>query len=225
MKNRHTSIFMRFLCTFFFFTFLGFSASAFAESAVPVASVPPNPVTLVQNSISALKTQIMQAGSANLAKNPKRLAAIMQDTIMPLVNINQMAGLALGPKWRIATPDQRDAFVKQFNLLLARNYTNAILDITDYTITLYPLRTDAWKTASTVSINGLVISHANGQSSHISYYLERVGNSWQIYDFAVEGVSFLKNYQAQFQSFPDMPTLIAKMTAMNAESVDDQATP
>lgn len=173
-----------------------------------------NPVDMIQQTVNALEQQIATAGP-NLANNPQKLYGIIKQTVMPYVNIDQMSGLALGPKWRTATPAQQQAFVDQFGLLLTKTYANALLTVSSYTITLRPMRGNAWQTAQYVAVNGQVTSKTNGKSSNLTYYLERSGNSWQIYDLAVEGVSFLKNYQDQFQSFSNMDTLIAKIDQMN----------
>lgn len=174
-----------------------------------------NPVTLIQSTIDALQQQIDAGGSA-LANNPQKLYGVIKQTVMPYVNIDQMAGLALGPtRWRAATSTQKQEFIDQFGLLLTKTYGNALLTVSNYTITLNPLRSNSWQTQQYVAINGLVTSKTNGKSSNLTYYLERSGNSWQIYDLAIEGVSFLKNYQDQFQSFSSMDALIAKIDQLN----------
>ncbi len=173
-----------------------------------------NPVVVIQDSVNSLQSQI-EAGGPKLAEDPKALFQIIKTTVMPLVAINQMSGLALGPKWRQATPTQQQEFVDQFGLLLTKTYTSAILSISDYKITLNPMRGNAWQTAQYVSVTGQITSMSNGKSSQITYYLERNQNSWQIYDLAIEGVSFLKNYQTQFQSIPDMTTMLAKLQKLN----------
>lgn len=176
-----------------------------------------NPVTLIQNSVNSLQSQI-EAGGPALANNPHALFKIIKTTVMPLVAIDQMSGLALGPKWRTATPAQQQQFIDQFGLLLTKTYTSAILSISDYKIMLNPMRSNAWQTAQYVSVTGQITSMSNGKSSQITYYLERKQNSWQIYDLAIEGVSFLKNYQTQFQAIPDMDTLLAKLQKLNGSS-------
>ncbi len=173
-----------------------------------------NPVDLIQGTVNALQTDINNGGKS-LANNPAKLYGIIKQTILPIVNVNQMAGLALGPKWRTATPEQQQEFINQFGQLLTKTYANAIVSISNYKITLNPMRGNAWQTAQYVAVNGQVTSTTNGQSSNLTYYLQRNGNSWQIYDLAVEGVSFLKNYQEQFASFPDMNSIIAKINQVN----------
>lgn len=178
-----------------------------------------NPQTFVQNMVNALEGQI-SGRQSELQNNPQKLYAIIRTTVMPQVDIDRMAGLALGPKWRTATPAQQQEFINGFGLLLTKTYANAILTITDYQIIVNPLRGNAWQTEQYVAVNGAVISQVNGQKSNLTYYLERAGNNWKIYDLAVEGVSFLKNYQSQFQSFNDMNALLAKIAQLNATNTN-----
>lgn len=173
-----------------------------------------NPQVFVQKMVDSLQSQI--AGKQDeLSNNPKKLYSIIRGTVIPNVDIDRMAGLALGPKWRSATPQQQKEFVDDFGLLLTKTYANAILTITDYQITVNPLRGTSWQNSQYVSVSGAVVSQVNGQKSNLTYYLERSGESWKIYDLAVEGVSFLKNYQSQFQSFNNMSSLLAKIKQLN----------
>ena len=188
----------------------GVAIQAYAEDSAVV-----NPADLIQTTVTSLQQQIKEAGP-NLANNPQKLYGIIKKTVMPIVNINQMAGLALGPKWRQATPAQQQEFEDAFGLLLTRAYANALITVTDYKMTLNPMRGAAWQSQQYVAVTGQVTSLTTSQSSNLTYYLERSGNTWQIYDLAIEGVSFLKNYQTQFASMPDMPTLLTKLQKLNS---------
>ncbi len=195
-----------------FFLIIVFSAlmmNVFAEDAAVV-----NPVSLVQGTVTSLQMQIKSAGPG-LTNNPQKLYGIIKQTVMPIVNINQMAGLALGPKWRQATPAEQAEFQDAFGLLLTRAYANALTTVINYKMTLNPMRGNSWQTQQYVAVTGQVTSLTTSQSSNLTYYLERSGNSWQIYDLAIEGVSFLKNYQMQFSAVPDMPTLLTKLQSLN----------
>ncbi len=197
----------------FNFILSGFLSCVFLAAQADDAVV--NPVDLIQTTVTSLQTQIKGAGPS-LAQNPQKLYGIIKQTVMPIVNINQMAGLALGPKWRQATPAQQQQFVDDFGLLLTRAYANALITVTDYKLTLNPMRGTGWQTQQYVAVTGQVTSLTASQSSNLTYYLERSGNTWQIYDLAIEGVSFLKNYQTQFAAMPDMPTLLSKLQTLNA---------
>lgn len=190
-----------------------FMWGSLAYASTPNANVQ-NPQVFVQGIVTSLQSQI-GGKQEELEDNPQKLYAIIKTTIIPHVDIDRMAGLALGPKWRTATTAQQQQFINGFGLLLTKTYANAILTITDYQIIVSPLRGNSWESAQYVAVNGAVVSQVNGQRSNLTYYLERSGNTWKIYDLAVEGVSFLKNYQSQFQSFSDMNSLLAKISQLN----------
>jgi phospholipid transport system substrate-binding protein len=174
-----------------------------------------NPATMIQNTVGTLQTQIDQQ-KATLAQDPQKLYQLVKTVVMPEVDVNEMAAMTLGPKWRTATPAQRQQFIDEFGFLLTKTYTNALLTVTDYNVVVYPLRDNSWQTAQNVTVNGTVAPKNGGQTSAVTYYLERSGNGWKIYDMAVEGVSFMKNFQSQFQSFQDMPTLLARLAELNS---------
>ncbi|MDO8953583.1 MAG: ABC transporter substrate-binding protein [Gammaproteobacteria bacterium] len=174
-----------------------------------------NPSTMIQNTVTKLQTEI-SAQRASLSDNPQKLYAVVKSTIMPDVDVDQMAAMTLGPKWRSATTAERAQFIDQFGFLLTKTYAKALLTVTDYNMVIFPIRGTAWQTAQFVSVNGTVAPKNGGESSAVTYYLQRNGNGWKIYDMAVEGVSFMKNFQSQFQSFADMPSLLARLTELNA---------
>ena len=205
MSQRVLNIFSKLVLIFCFFTGVAYATAPAVQ----------NPQVFVQGMVTSLQGQI-QGKQSQLTADPGQLYAIIRTTVMPCVDIDRMAGLALGPKWRAATPTEQQDFITAFSLLLTRTYANAIVTISDYQITVSPVRGDAWQSAQYVAVNGAVTSQSNGQKSNLTYYLERSGNSWKIYDLAIEGVSFLKNYQSQFQSFSDMNSLLAKLAQLNA---------
>jgi phospholipid transport system substrate-binding protein len=173
-----------------------------------------NPVTQMQQLTNTIQQDISQQ-DASLAKSPDKLFALIKQNVLPEVDVDRMAGMALGPKWRAATPQEKQQFIQAFGLTLTRVFANSLAQAANYKVTLYPLRNDNWQSAKKVAVNGVVTSSNSNQPSHITYYLERTGDSWKIYDFAVEGVSIVKNYQAQFQSFSDMGSLLARLDQIN----------
>jgi phospholipid transport system substrate-binding protein len=205
MSQRVLKIFSKFILIFCFFMGAAYASAPAVQ----------NPQVFVQGIVTSLQGQI-QGKQEQLTANPNQLYAIIRTTVMPCVDINRMAGLALGPKWRAATPTQQQDFVNAFGLLLTKTYANTIVKISDYEITVSPVRGDTWQTSQYVAVNGAVVSQSNGQKSNLTYYLERSGNSWKIYDLAIEGVSFLKNYQSQFQTFNDMNALLVKLAQLNS---------
>ena len=182
------------------------AASSFALQA---------PTQFVSSLVSNLK-QDVATKHVSLTTNPDKLYAVVKNTVMPEIDIEEMAGMALGPRWRSATDAQRTAFVNEFSKLVTRNYSSALLKISDYDFVVYPIRGNGWEKASSVAVHGVIKPNSGGQGSSVTYYLEKSGDNWKIYDFAVEGVSFVNNYRSQFASYHNVSDLIDALKKLNA---------
>lgn len=193
------------------------STDSAAVSASSTASAQlESPVVQLRKTVDELQSKI-SSQHASLAQSPDKLYQVVQKVLMPIISIDHMAAMTLGPKWRTATEAQKKAFVKEFGQLLTRTYARSLLQVSNYVIKIMPLRGDAWKTAQQVAVRGALSAKGSEKSSPVTYYMERDGNDWKIYDFAVEGVSFVKNFQAQFQSYPNLKVLLKKLTELNAK--------
>ena len=80
------------------------------------------------------------------------------------------------------------------------------------------MRGSSWKRQSVVGVAAKIINKSTGSSSDATFYLEKSGNSWKIFDLAVEGVSIVKNFQEQFSSFKSLDKLTAKIESVNKAS-------
>ncbi len=196
------------------FTVFVLSSCVYAQSAShPLV----NPQVLLQKTIQSLQKDIKHH-RATLEHSKQQLYKTVQAHIMPIVDLQKMAQITLGNKWRHTSETQRHLFIDAFSKLLTRTYANALLSLSEYRFSLRPLRGNHWKVAKDIQIQGDI--SRGGKSSSVTYYLTRQkDNQWQIYDFAVEGVSFMQNFHAQFESFADVKTLNKKLVAINQAAV------
>lgn len=175
-----------------------------------------NPVTALELNWACLE-KTLEKNHAGMDKNPEELFSIVKQVVLPMIAIDHMAGLTLGTKWREASKAQQDAFINSFGYMLVRSYATTLLSVSNYTVRFNPLRDDAWKQDKFIQVNGRVIAKSNNKGSAITYYLERSGNTWKIYDISIEGVSFVKNFAAQFSEFPTMKKLLERLLAVNKQ--------
>jgi len=184
------------------------------------AQLPPSPT--LQNPVTELQTIVNQTQQAvqterdSISNNPDQLNQLVRKNLLPYMAIDRMAATALGPKWSTATPQQKTDFIEQFTYMLTRAYASALLKADQYQVVIYPLRTNSWQTATQMTLPGTVTASGTGESSSVTYYVVRVGNNWKIYDFALEGVSVMQNFQAQLQGFPTMDTVLKRIQQVNA---------
>ena len=174
------------------------------------------PIQVVKSTVIQLQQEV-QKQHANLQSNPQKLYEVVNKVILPKVAISEMAALVLGPKWRVANSQQRSDFVKQFTMLLTRTYANALLTVANYDVSVSPLRNHNWQKEKQIAVMGTVKPKNGGPSSQIIYYLINGQSGWKIYDFSIEGVSFVQNYRSQFASFKNIQPLIDRLTAFNKQ--------
>lgn len=184
-----------------------FAITAWAEQS---------PVQVVKDTVVHLQQEV-QKQHADLKNSPQKLYRVVNKVIMPQVAINEMAALVLGPKWRTANQQQRNEFVKQFAMLMTRTYANALLTVADYDVSVSPLRNQNWQKAKQIAVMGTVKPRNGGPSSQIIYYLVNEQSGWKIYDFSIEGVSFVQNYRSQFASFQKIQPLIERLSTLNKQ--------
>ena len=173
-----------------------------------------NPVNSLELNWRCLEKTLKQ-DHVSMQKDPEAFYETVKKIVLPMIAVDHMAGLTLGPKWREATKQERTIFINEFGYMLMRSYAVALLRVSDYVVKFNPLRDSSWQKDNYVQVNGRVVAKSNNIGSTITYYLERSGNNWKIYDVSIEGVSFVKNFAAQFREYSSMKQLLEKLQAVN----------
>ncbi|HUG59390.1 MAG TPA: ABC transporter substrate-binding protein [Candidimonas sp.] len=147
--------------------------------------------TVANNALEAIKKdQGVKAG--DLVKTNQ----IVNEYVLPYVNLEKTTRLAAGRYWRQATPKQQHDLVQAFKGTLIRTYSGAFTKVDQKsTFAMLPFRGDA-------SADDLVVrstlSQSNGPTIGIDYRLEKTPQGWKIYDLNVEGIWLIQNYRNQF---------------------------
>lgn len=183
------------ICNFFFVpgVLLLFISSQFIR---PALSEQQDPMVLIQSGTERTlqilhDTQGKQAPSLRQRKD--EILAIVSEYF----NFEEMAKRALGRPWKEQSPDKCQEFVQLFKQLLFNTYINRL---ENYTGSNERVFYDSEKLEVDYA---LVKTHVFCQGSNnisIEYRLKRDGGRWQVYDLAVEGISFVDNYRSQFGS-------------------------
>ena len=143
-----------------------------------------------------------------------RIRALVDAKVMPHVNFDRMTGMAVGPQWRGATPDQRKRMLDEFKTLLVNTYAGAMTQVKDQTIAVKPLRTAA-------ADGDLVVRsevRGKGEPIQLDYRLEKAGDAWKIYDINVGGFWVVEAYKGQFAkdlSTGGLEALIGRLAEKN----------
>src|SRR5690606_11876271 len=110
-----------------------------AVPALPALAADEAPDAMVKR-ISTEVLDTIKSDAAIQAGDSARIAALVDDKIMPNVNFRRMTSSAVGRFWRQATPEQQQALQAEFKTLLVRTYSGALGEVKDQSLSFKPLR-------------------------------------------------------------------------------------
>jgi phospholipid transport system substrate-binding protein len=146
----------------------------------------------------------------------RKALALAEQKILPHVDFREAAQLATGKAWQTATPEQQERIVNEFRSMLVRIYSNAIDVYRGQTMKVLPVRLPAGATDVTVRNQYL---REGRPPVAVEYAMRKGPQGWKIYDIAVEGVSLVLTYRAEFESImraSGVDGLIKRLAERNA---------
>jgi phospholipid transport system substrate-binding protein len=171
---------------------LGFVAPSFAQDAANPKGNPADFVQVLGNKALNAVKQDPAAKQGDL----KRINELVDQYILPYVNLDKTTRLAAAQNWRKATAQQKEQLVAAFRNTLIRTYSGALANVDKIAaLNILPFRGDV--NADDVVIRSTFSQH-NGPSFNVDYRLERTPDGWKIYDLNVEGIWLIQNYRSQF---------------------------
>ena len=166
---------------------------AFMVGGVAHADEVAPPVQVVRSLTDSVMNSVRSDPNLKSGDQAK-IEQLVQTKVLPYLDFKRMTASAVGPAWRRATPQQRDALQEQFKELLIHTYSGAIGRIKDQTVQYLPLR--AAPHATSVVVRTRVLD--NGEQVQLDYRLLKQGEDWKISDVNVMGVWLVDNYRGVF---------------------------
>lgn len=127
--------------------------------------------------------------------NTQRAVELIEQKILPHFNFTRMTRLALGREWNKASSEQQQKLTEEFRTLLVRTYSNALTGYRNQTLRFKPFKMNAGEQEVLVQSE---ILRPGGPVLPVDYSLEKVGNTWKVFDVVVDGISLVISYREQF---------------------------
>lgn len=159
-----------------------------------VAMTPGADAQMVVKETTDKVLEALRVEGDHLKKDPAKLYQLIDELILPHFDFQQMSRWVLGRYWRDATPEQREEFVIQFQALLVRTYSEALVDYRNQNLNFLPVRE---RSPDEVTVRA-EIDQGAGPRIPIVYEMSRTDGGWKVYDVAVGGVSLVINYRSSF---------------------------
>ncbi|HXZ51428.1 MAG TPA: ABC transporter substrate-binding protein [Burkholderiales bacterium] len=162
--------------------------------SLPAFSATPAPDEVVR-SVTDDVMQAVQKSDELKAGEREAVIALLEQKVLPHVDFREATRLALGRDWRLATAEQRDQLVKQFQTLLLRIYTSSIGHYHGQTMQVQHLKVPAG--ADDVTVRNRYLSPGHPPVS-VDYAMHLTPQGWKIYDVIVDGVSIVLAFRSEF---------------------------
>lgn len=174
---------------------------------------------------------VLERERETVKAEPTKLFDLVEQVLLPHVDMEVMSRFVLGKHWRRASAEQRDRFTVEFKNLLIRFYVSAMLEDpgkidellvdTDNLITFLPSGADESTRKTTVRAE--VHMPNGGPKVPLAFSLFRRDGTWLLYDVNVDGISLVTNYRSSFStevSREGLDTLIDRLAERNRELLE-----
>ena len=161
-----------------------FTNGAYADIAAPDV--------MVKNTADEV-LEILNKDIANGDMN--KIGKLVEEKIATKFDFNLMSRMVLGRNWNTASREQQDQFIVEFRSLLVRTYSSALSKYRNQTIEYKPLLAKLSDTKVRVKTE---IIQPGGPAIPLDYSLEKIENTWKVYDVSIDGLSLVALYRGQF---------------------------
>lgn len=138
---------------------------------------------------------ILKADKDIQSGNVKKAYELVEAKVLPHFDFNRMTQLAVGKHWNKASPQQKQALVKEFRSLLVRTYATSLTEFSNQTVDFKPLNMRPEDVQVTVKTE---IKQPGGKPIPIDYEMYKTDFGWKVFDVAIDGVSLVINYRSSF---------------------------
>ena len=156
------------------------------------------------------------------ARTAERRATI-RSIALEIFDFRELSQRALARHWQGRSPAEREEFTQLFADLLERSYVGKIETYSGGEKIQYVGET---ADGDQVTVRTRIVTKA-GTEIPVDYRMHRVGDRWLVYDVAIEGVSLVANYRAQFNKIIQTSSfkgLVDKLKAKKEEGLEADTT-
>jgi len=150
-----------------------------------------------------------------LANDKPALYALIDEVLLPRFDRRLAAQQVLATHWKAASVEQQDRFINAFYTTLVRRYANGILDFENDRIKVLPFRGDVAKRTVVVKTR---VDLEDGSNVSVNYTLVSHDDGWKMFDVMIEGVSYVRNFRAEFDAEINATSLEQVIARLEAEA-------
>lgn len=175
------------------------------------------PVELTREVTNELLARI-EAEREQLDGDEEALRELVDELLLPHVDVVFIARVVLARHWRGASEEQRREFIRAFRDALIRSYASALLAYDNQEIRFLPLRDDPAE--GDVRVRMEFVPHEGEPVPVVFRMHQRGSEQWRVYDVVVENISLVTNFRGAFDSEIRRNGLDALISKLNSDDPD-----
>lgn len=179
-------------------TFVAALGLALATLVAPLPVLAQEAPDVMIKRVSAEVIAIAKSDREIQGRNRQRIIDLVEEKILPHLDMERATALAIGRHWRNASAEQRRQLTEQYRDLLMFTYAGAISQIRDQTLEFKPLR--AGPVDGEVVVRSEVRLPRRPEPVQVNYRLWKSPDGWKIYDVNVLGAWVSETYRSTFSS-------------------------
>ena len=187
-----------------------------AVASAPAASGE-SPSQVIQASVEQLLAALADEQDV-IDEHPEKLYALVNEIVVPHLDIERMARIVLGKHWRQASSGESRRFVEEFRGVLVRTYATSLQAYADQEINILPQEESGETQTAAVRVE---IRRPGEPPIPLTFHMHNSNGSWMVYDLKIEGISLVANFRTQFSSLiraQGLEALIAQLADRNQET-------
>ncbi len=181
------------------------------------------PEQIVEDTSSTILSTINEKND-EMREDPTLINSLINDTVIPIIDLNSMGKLILGKYWKKANEAQREGFIAEFKDMLIRTYAKSLVDYGHAKVKVLPTREKEQGKYYTVQ-SELSVGAGKAPLQVAYVFRKNKQDEWKVFDLAVDGLSLVKNFRTSFgQEIKEtsLDALIARLANTNKSGETDQ---
>lgn len=162
---------------------------------LPVQSEDKSPQVVIKTVADKVLSEIVE-NKEKLDQGPEFLLGLIETHMLPIIDQELMAKLALQDQWGAISPEQQLNFIEGFKRLMIKTYAGAFKAYTGQKVSYSDTR---FNQSGNKAIVSSAIHMAGGNLVNLQYRLYQAQpGQWLVYDANLAGLGVLKTYRVQF---------------------------
>ncbi len=187
----------------------GFTTSVSADEKTPEQIV---------EETSAELLKVINEQSDRIKNEDGYVNQVINDLILPVIDLQSMGKLILGKHWKTASEEQRSQFINEFKSMLIRTYAKSVADYGHAKVTVFPPQGEQKGKRHRVKSH---LDLGSGTPLQVDYVFRRKDDAWKVFDLVVDGLSLIKNFRTSFSqeiSETSLDALIQRLASTNTDA-------